>query len=119
MKRYQCIKNWYYLSDNSDDNLLFKMGTCYPEMDEKPYLPGNVVIRCEDGTGIQVTPDVVKTYFQELIDLHVDDAPGYQYCEMESEEYALMIPRPAALAKGCAIAIAIIITIGLIIYAAI
>lgn len=111
MKRYQCIKNWYYLSDNSDDNLLFKMGTCYPEMDEEPYLPGNVVIRCEDGYGVQVTPDVIKTYFQELIDLHVDDH--------EEEQYTALIPQPASLAKGCAIAIAIIITIGLIIYAAI
>lgn len=103
MKRYQCIKDWYYLSDDSDENLLFKQGVCYPETNEEPYLPGNVVIRCEDGHGVQVTPDVVKTYFQELLDLNIDDH--------EDEQYTAMIPSPKRIGIGCAILIVTILTV--------
>lgn len=114
MKRYQCIKNWYYLSDDSDDSLLFKIGTCYPETNEEPYLPGNVVLRCEDGNGIQVTPDVIKTYFQELLDLNVDDVPAdFTDYHVSDEQYSNPMEHEY-VPHGCSRAgVAICIAVGL------
>ena len=75
------------------------------------------------GRVIWISSAHMPEFFQELLDLNVDDIPtdytDFNVDDLDSDDYALMIPQPKAIAKGCAIAIAVIITIGLIIYAAI
>ena len=87
---------------------IFKPGHIY-EFDVQLGCHGH---RTVFGRIIWISSAQMPEFFHELIDLNLDDH--------EEEQYTALIPQPKSIAKGCAIAIAvIIITIGLIIYAAI
>lgn len=93
MKRYQCIKTWY--SDENKSGCMFVMG--------KIYNGDSVSVTDHSGDRIEVFQDELEQHFQELMDLHVD--------EHEEEKYTAQIPQPKALATGCAIVVAAILTI--------
>jgi len=107
MKRYQCIKNYYM--DNGD--LAFIAGRIYQsKTDEAPFR-----FQSEGMTGYHhAMYDDHMTYFQELVDLHVDDIP-----RDEAYPEPFITPEPKSGIPGrWAYFIVIVITIGLLIYKA-
>jgi hypothetical protein len=94
MKRYQCIKNYYV-----GPHPAFSAGSVYPFFTiENTDLLGVV-----DNFGTtHIVDEELGTIFHELIDLNVD--------QMEEEEYRMLVP-DGSLTRGCAVAIAIIITV--------
>lgn len=96
MKRYQCIKN--VLSHRS--RIIFKAGSVYDQYD----LDLLVIDR-----------SMIKTHFQELLDLNI---PDEQYANpMEENEYVALQPVHGCL-RFIAFGIAISATLGIFIYLA-
>jgi len=96
MKRYQCIKQ---------DRDYFTLGKIY---EVKPYRNGTVYISDDNGEINIAGPTFLSEYFQELLDLHVDDIP-----RDEADSEPLTTPEPRRkLTAGWAWFIALMITIG-------
>ena len=99
MKRYQCIKSFYM---EATGELAFKAGDTYPA--------DNLIFKSRVSDRHAMSRKNVELHFQELLDLNVDDERG-SYTDHDSDDYALMIPRPKTLATGCAIVVAALLTI--------
>lgn len=105
MKRYQCIKNVFYpMADPATGRMIptiiFEAGTVYPTEYSHAF-------KCEeikDKFGYtRYMTESLRPNFQELLDLHVDDH--------EEEQYTAMLPKTNRLGLGCAICIAVILTV--------
>jgi hypothetical protein len=95
MKRYQCTKTIRH------ELFEFKPGFIY---DFKENPGGNFYgYTTITGRIIWLKSSEIRDYFQELIDLNVD--------EHEEEQYTALLPHPKRLATGCAIVVAAILTI--------
>src|SRR5690349_863365 len=102
MKRYQCIKN-YSMDEKAHQmpgEIAFKAGKIYPC---KSHINGCFTFESEISPYHSLFEDTVKEYFQELLDLNIDDH--------EEEQYTAMIPSPKRIGLGCAIIIAFILTV--------
>lgn len=99
MTRYQCIKNVEMLSlvgiSGSNGQIAFRQGKVYPSE--------NKHIKDEFNNTWSVNHPKIIESMQELLDLNVDDH--------EEEQYTAMLPKTNRLGLGCAICIAVILTV--------
>lgn len=101
MKRYQCIKNVYVTLTYGQDvttSARFKAG--------KPYnftYNGQWWEAVDEFGTTHIATDVFMAYFQELPDINIDDH--------EEEQYTAMFPKTNRLGLGCAIVIAVALTV--------
>jgi len=109
MKRYQCIKN-YSMDEKAHQmpgEIAFKAGKIYPC---KSHLNGCFTFESEISPYHSLFEDTVKEYFQELLDLNVDDVDSV-YAEQEHLEYVYMQQSPGCTRKGLAIIAIFILTV--------
>lgn len=93
MKRYQCIKNVII------EMFEFKQGHIY-EFDVKLGFHG---YKTALGRVIWIAYPQMGEHFQELLEINVDDH--------EEEQYTAMLPKTNRLGLGCAIVIAVFLTV--------